>query len=384
MARERIYRIVEREVTKNGKTKTFIYAKSSYTDRQGKRHTLWRSGDTRTEAKQRLKDALDKIAQHGDEVVEHAKLTFSDLVKFYKDEYVKPAVYKGDIKVAGLRGAEKVGSLLKPVVSYFGKMKLRNIGHEDIKNYKAKRLAEPYAKGKDKDGNLVMHERALASVNRELSLIRKMLNVAVGKRWIPANPFNHGGGLISEAGEVQRQRTLSKEEEGRIFEACEKDERRAHLKPILMCLMDTGMRRNEVLRLTWADIDFEGGELIAVSFKGKQRVERPVPISRRLGKELRELKKRSRGLPGDLVFGVEGDIKRSWMTVRKLAKLEDVRLHDLRHHAATNYIKSGLSLEETGKILGHRQPSTTWRYVNVNKDTIQRARENLDRLHDED
>lgn len=375
MPRERIFRIIEDR--KSVKGKPLIYARSSYTDRQGKRHTLWRSGETKTEAKQRLKDALDRV--EGGVIA--VRTTFADLVKYYEENYVKQAVYKGDVKIEGTRAPNKVKSGLKPIVAYFGKMKLHNISYDDIDKYRVKRLTEPYVKGKDAAGEPQTRERAIASVNRELSLIRKMLNVAVGQSWLSVNPFKQGDGLISEAGEVQRQRILDDDEEGRILAACLGDGRRTHLKPIILCLIDTGMRKNEVLRLTWADADFEGDYLTAVSFKGKKRFARPVPMSARLKVELLSLRERSRALPTDRIFGVETDIKTSWTTIRRIAKLEDVRLHDLRHQAATNLIQSGMSLEETGKILGHLEPKTTWRYVNVSKETIKKARENLDKLH---
>lgn len=375
MPRERVYRIIEGR--KSAKGKPLIYARSSYTDRQGKRHTLWRSGDTRTEAKRRLKDALNKIDRG--EIA--ARTTFADLSKFYEERYIKQAIYKGDVKIEGTRAPGKVKSSLKPIVAHFRKMRLREITYEDIDEYRARRLTEPYVRGTDAAGKPQAHERAIASVNRELSLIRKMLNVAVGQSWILVNPFNRGDGLISEAGEVQRQRIIDNEEEARLFAACLSDGRRAHLKPIILCLIDTGMRKNEVLRLTWSDASFDDDYLVAVSFKGKKRFERLVPMSARLRVELLALQERSRALPTDSIFGVETDIKRSWATVRKIAKLEGLRLHDLRHQAATNFIRSGVSLEETGKILGHREPKTTWRYVNIDRDTIKRARENLDRLH---
>lgn len=380
MARERVYRIVERKVKRGGKTVTLIYARSSYTDRQGNRHTLWRAGENPTEAKNRLRDALDDALRFSDEYQESARTTFNDLAEYYKARYVIPAKYKGDLKIEGLRSHKQVASQMKPLIDYFGLMKLRRITHEDIRLYKVERLSTPYEKGKDAKGKPIEHERAVASVNRELALLRKMLNVAKGQRWILTNPFNEGESLISLAGEVERQRIMNDDEEGEIFKACGLDGRRAHLQTILICLIDTGMRRNEAFRLTWSDLDFDENILWATSFKGKMRFRRPIGMTARLRTALLELRDNSRAKPDDLVFGITGDIKRSWATVRRLANLQDVRLHDLRHQAATNFIKSGLSLEETGKLLGHKEPKTTWRYVNINAETAQRAASGVDKM----
>jgi integrase len=380
MPRERVYRIIERTTVKNGKTITRIYARSSYKDRRGQRHTLWRSGETRTEAKQRLKEALEEVETKGDEVVGHARSTFADFARYFQTRYIIPAKYKGDIKVEGLRSHKEVGYQLKPLVAYFGQMYLRDITHDDISAYKAIRLNERVQRGTDAKGNPIMKERAVASVHRELALLRRMFNVAVSIRWIHDSPFTQGDSLISLAGEVQRQRILTRAEEERIFTACDMDKRRAHLKPILMCLMDTGMRRNEAFRLTWNDVDFTEGVLRVISFKGKVRFERLVGMTDRLKAELIMLHKEARGNPDDLVFGVVADIKRSWATVRRIAGLEDVRLHDLRHHAATNYIRSGVSLAETGRLLGHKEPKTTYRYVNIDLSSALTAANRLNEL----
>lgn len=363
MPRERVFRIIERKIQRAGRTVTLIYARTSYKGRDGKRHTLWRKGDTRTEAKENVKAALEEIQARGEQNVKRSHATFADYAAYYKKTYLVPAKYKGDSKIEGLRSYQKVASQLKPLIAFFGGMELRDITHTDISLYRTRRLTTPYERGKDAKGKPKLHERSVASVNRELALLRTMLKRAVSGRWLVVNPFQEGDSLISTADEVERQRTLTREEEERIFLACDADSRRAHLKPILICLIDTGMRRNEVFRLTWQDVDFDTGIIRAVSFKGKQRMERPVAMTVRLRAVLFQLEAIANS-PADRVFGVIGDIKRSWTTVRKLAGLEDVRLHDLRHEAATTFIKSGVSLEETGKLLGHRQPKTTWRYLN--------------------
>jgi integrase len=58
---------------------------------------------------------------------------------------------------------------------------------------------------------------------------------------------------------------------------------------------------------------------------------------------------------------------------KKKAGLPDVRLHDLRHTHATRLVGAQMPLAEVGRVLGHTQPSTTFRYVNINADTARRA-----------
>lgn len=74
-----------------------------------------------------------------------------------------------------------------------------------------------------------------------------------------------------------------------------------------------------------------------------------------------------------LVFGITDNVKRSFTAARNAAGLSDVRFHDLRHTAATRLVRGELPLPEVGRILGHTQPKTTYRYVNADASTASRA-----------
>ena len=69
--------------------------------------------------------------------------------------------------------------------------------------------------------------------------------------------------------------------------------------------------------------------------------------------------------------------KRAWTSARREAGLFDLRFHDLRHTAASRLAQK-MSLSEVGKLLGHREPRTTWRYANTDETTLMRA---VDILH---
>ena len=68
---------------------------------------------------------------------------------------------------------------------------------------------------------------------------------------------------------------------------------------------------------------------------------------------------------------IEGaNLTHTWMRIRKRVGLEDVRLHDLRHSAASDAINAGVPLAVVGKILGHRKPSTTQRYAHISDEAL--------------
>ncbi len=221
---------------------------------------------------------------------------------------------------------------------------------------------------------ITKRELSIASVNRELALLRRIFNIAVREGWIYKNPINAGESLISTADEKKRTRIITKKEELSLLECCDHP-RRQHLKPILICALDSGMRRGEIFSLTWRDIDFENDKISICAFNSKTETDREVPITPRLRQEFTRLWENSEGNLSDLVFNVKTNVKRSFTNIRRLCGLEDVRFHDLRHTAATRLVRSGLPIAEVGRILGHTQLETSYRYVNANEDTLFRARE---------
>ena len=58
----------------------------------------------------------------------------------------------------------------------------------------------------------------------------------------------------------------------------------------------------------------------------------------------------------------------AWVRIRKSAKLDDVRIHDLRHSFASVAVGLGEGLPIVGKLLGHSVPQTTARYGHVARD----------------
>jgi integrase len=110
---------------------------------------------------------------------------------------------------------------------------------------------------------------------------------------------------------------------------------------------------------------------------------RNVPISQRLHGELQRLWDISPKDDGALVFGIRDNVRMAFDSARTDAGLSDVRFHDPRHTAATRLVQKGLNLAEVGRILGHSQPVTTYRYVNPDAATLERAAEALDAFHAE-
>jgi integrase len=106
-------------------------------------------------------------------------------------------------------------------------------------------------------------------------------------------------------------------------------------------------------------------------------------MTARLARELETLWEQSPKDERQRVFGIVNNVKRSFTTARNAAGLSDVRFHDLRHTHATRLVGAHIPLSEVGRVLGHTQPSTTYRYVNANVETARRASAALDAFNAE-
>lgn len=339
-----------------------IFARVTYTDETGKRCEIERRANNRSHAKEMIKRLIRELDDYGGQSLEAAQMTFKELADYYEETYMIEAQYVDGRKVAGLRSLYYAKILLKAIREFFGNSKLRAIRHGDIERFKSSRLKTPTKHGK---------QRSIASVNRELSMLSRMFTVAAREDWILKNPFTSGNTLINSADERKRERILTRGEEEKLLAACAGP--RIHLKPIIVCALDTGMRRGEIFKLKWSDVDFAEGVITIRAFNTKTMSERQVAMSERLSRELLALFAKSTQEPDSLCFGITNNVKTAFTSARRAAGLSDVRFHDLRHTHATRLATSHMPLSEVGRVLGHTQANTTYRYLNANVETARRA-----------
>jgi ribosomal protein S6 len=259
-------------VEKSGK----LYARFQYKDEAGNRKEKYRSITDKRTARSTVEKMRREVEKHGAEILESDKMTFLELAGKYEVARLTEAKYANGIKISGRRSIAPLKSPLKSLKEYFGNRNLRAIKAVDIEAYKHKRLQTPVEiehKIKTKIENplpgsrkkyyyireIKTRPRKIASVNRELELLRAMLNFAIENDWLITNSFSKRKGIISKAAEVERERILSFEEEKLLLGLCV--DHRKHLKPILICAVDTAMRRGEMFKMQWKNIDFEKCEI---------------------------------------------------------------------------------------------------------------------------
>jgi integrase len=132
----------------------------------------------------------------------------------------------------------------------------------------------------------------------------------------------------------------------------------------------TGMRLGEVLSLQWKEIDFERGLAILPDSKTGRK---PVLLN---APALAILAALPRMDACPYVIGLS-DLSRPWAAVTKAAGLEGLRIHDLRHSFASIGAGALFGLPVIGKLLGHTQASTTFRYAHLGDDPMRRASESI-------
>src|ERR1043166_3336910 len=275
-----------------------LYARLQYRDSAGRSREKYRSISDKRHARSVVEEMRRELLEHGPETLDADRMKFERLAETYKNARLVEAKYVNGIKVSGRRSLLSLFTALRALVDYFGQRTIRSIKAGDLENYKQLRLNTPTQHGT---------QRKMATVNRELELLRAMLNYAIQNEWLIRNPFTLTKGIISKAAESQRDRVLSFDEERRLLEACVG--RRKHLRPLLICALDTAMRRGEIFKMRWADVRFSSNEIFIPQTNTKTEESRTVGMTFRLRIELEELWELSPRSLDETVFGISTTIK---------------------------------------------------------------------------
>jgi integrase len=219
--------------------------------------------------------------------------------------------------------------------------------------------------------------------NRALGLLHHMFVWAMaddsGEWAVATNPADG----CKKCHEERRDRWLSEEELQRLADALEKyprqcgqgalsEKQREWLQTearrsmdALRLIMVTGCRKSEALTAQWADFDLVRGVWTKPSHRTKEKKTEHVPLNEQALSLLERMEHIGEYLFPGRAGGNLQDVKSAWAKVCKLAKLESVHVHDLRHSFASHLVSSGVSLPVVGKLLGHTQAQTTMRYAHL-------------------
>jgi integrase len=170
-----------------------------------------------------------------------------------------------------------------------------------------------------------------------------------------------------------RERFLTAEEAARL-KAAAASSRNTQLKPIVELLLLTGARKRELLDAKWEHVDLGRRQwLIPTSKTGRPR---RVPISQ-AAVDVIEALPRFDGCPWLIPNPATREpytcLKSAWREAIKKAKLPGLRIHDLRHSAASFMCAAGVPLYSVGTVLGHANVSTTAKYAHLSSKSLLEA-----------
>lgn len=214
--------------------------------------------------------------------------------------------------------------------------------------------------------------RSKATVNRYISALKRAYNIMINEELIDINPTNKIEKLNEDN---RRHRYLSKDEWKKL-----RDVLPTEIKSIVIVALLSGLRKDNVLKLSWEQIDMNLRtiELLKQENKGKKVIKHP--ISNLLYNVLIQLEPKDKGYV--FINPKTGlpytNIRKSFATALKQAGIEGFRFHDLRRTFGTWLHEEGVSIRTIQDLLGHSAISTTELYLCLVPEQNRKAVEVLD------
>jgi integrase len=201
--------------------------------------------------------------------------------------------------------------------------------------------------------------------NRDMTVLRAIFKKAVEWGYCRTNPALGIKKLTEPPG---RTRFLSDEERVRLLDACSD-----RLRRIVEIVLDTGLRRGELLSLEWEHIDFKNRMLRIVRSKNGDR--RDIPMTQRVFANLKTIPRR---VDTPFIFANKDgshfkSLKTTWGSAIRKAKIADFTFHDLRHTFASYLVMKGVDIRTVQTLMGHRSIVMTMRYSHLSATHLQKA-----------
>jgi integrase len=223
------------------------------------------------------------------------------------------------------------------------------------------------------------------AANRTLQSLKAAINWSIEKKLFAGPNPASGIGIFKEP---KRKRYLDPKELPRLFKQLNSSDTSDDLRDFVSLALFTGARRSDIARMRWEEIHLSatGQQFWTVSPETKGGEPYSIPLVSPALTILKERKRRQADEPDEVmkkrqavwVFpspasesGHLEDPKKGWTTLRKKAKIPDVRMHDLRRTLGSWQAAQGTSLLLIGKTLGHAEGSgATAIYSQVNLDPV--------------
>ena len=312
-----------------------------------------------------------KIGEHGPTTVQEARKRANDM-RALLDRGIDPQQEKNDVAGAmtlaefaeneylphartNNRSFRMVESRLRThILPRFGEVRLPDITTKDVQALHNKLVAT----------------RAPATANRCLSLLRRMLRLAVDWGHIDKNPV----AAVSKHQENNaRHRYLSDDEIGRFLAALKVEPNRVAAAALTFLLL-TGARKQEALDAMWKDVDLDKGMWFIPDTKaGKSRHVVLNGQAMNVVRDMHRIPGNPYIFPGKVPGRPLNNPFKAFRRVIDSAGIGDFRIHDLRHTFASIVVNNGVGLYEVQRLLGHASSQTTQRYAHLGEEQLRSA-----------
>jgi integrase len=330
----------------------------------GKHGRLWTAEDARRQALDLLRSVKDGRDPAAEKSEAREALTVGSLADLYLVEGVAEKPNKKES--SWITDRSNIERHVKPLL---GRKIVSALTQADIAKFQAD-VAVGKSKADVKTGRRgrAIVEGGRGTAARSLAVLSAMLQFAVGRKFIAANPAK-GVPLLKG---VKKERFLSESEVARLGRAVSGMEAERKLSTTaavaIRLLMLTGCRKSEILSLRWEWVDFERSCLRLPDSKTGAKV---APLASSAMRLLSELPRNAAYvLPAAKGAGHYVGLQKGWERVRLQAGLPALRLHDLRHSFASFAVADGNTLFMVGKVLGHKQARTTEVYAHLTDDPL--------------
>jgi integrase len=245
-----------------------------------------------------------------------------------------------------------------------------------------------------------------STVNKDIATLKRVFNLAIEPRGYLAEGQNPFAKLKKRKIAQESIRYVTVEE----YHAVKKEARKLWWKALISVAYGSGLRRNEILHLTWVDIDFEHQRIHVspkkasrdmLEWEPKDHENRIVPMAEETSRFLVDLQTqapeghpyifispgrmqriRQRQEVGDWTSRsqVINNMGRHLALIRTRADVAEFTLHDLRRSAITNWARE-LPIQVVQQLAGHSDISTTRKYyLAVRSEDLASANDVLNRI----
>lgn len=273
---------------------------------------------------------------------------FDDCISIYLDDHEHQASYKRNLWCV---------KQLKP---HFSGMVLNDLDVAVIRDYKQKRKVKP------------------DTIRKELGFMSTCINYAVKTYgWKISNPV---ATMLPKKGKG-RIRWITQKEADKLILHAETMKHSPYLVNFITLALNTGMRKSEMLGLTWDRIDFYNRLIYLNPENQKNKTHGSVPLNPSAMSALEN----QIGRHEKWVFYYRKkhieDCRKSFRSACDKAGIEDFRIHDLRHTFAAWAIQKGIPLKTVQELLRHEDIQSTMIYTHLSPDNIREASDLMEYKH---